>query len=62
MYPPLAVLVINLQGGGKVAATLVFGIPLDRACCSRAFVKYRLKMSVLVRTGGSFSLGIGNQA
>jgi hypothetical protein len=30
MYPPLALFVTNLYGGGRVDGTLVFGIPPDR--------------------------------
>ena len=50
MYPPLTEFVINLYGEGKVAGTLVFGIPPDRANLSLAFVKFAPDKSVSVKT------------
>jgi hypothetical protein len=48
IYPPLAEFVMNLYGEGRIAGTLVFGIPPDRANRRRAFVKFAPDKSVSV--------------
>jgi hypothetical protein len=47
MYPPLAVLVTNLYGGGRNAGTLVFGMPPDRVKYSEAGTNGNIVCNVL---------------